>query len=89
MQALQAVGRPPYGQCDDSHAHLPWGVKATGKFRTAEEAEYPHMFCKVVAAIVKANTRDPAPEASVEIVDVSTRDRGGVETRPDKSWEDA
>eukprot|EP00972_Heterocapsa_arctica_P074183 10948727-Heterocapsa_arctica.AAC.1 len=66
MQALQAVGRPPYGRCDDSHTHLPWGVKATGEFRTAEEAEYTRVFCRIVAAIVKINTRDPTPVANVE-----------------------
>eukprot|EP00972_Heterocapsa_arctica_P000545 80448-Heterocapsa_arctica.AAC.1 len=65
MQALQAVGKSPHGRCNGAHSHLPWGVKASGAFRTAEEAEYPLIFCKIVARIVRANTHDP-PTVDIE-----------------------
>jgi hypothetical protein len=58
---LAALGSPPYGACDGSHRHKPWGINAEGTFNTAQEAEYPYQFCNVVAQLVAKHT---TPRAS-------------------------
>ena len=42
--------------CDKSHQHLPW--KSAGKLMTSTEAEYPDLFCKILAdEFVKLNPK--------------------------------
>ena len=41
LPELSALAR----QCDNSHPHRPWGILPSGDFSTADEAEYPEVFC--------------------------------------------
>ena len=63
---LAALSSPPYGACDGAHHHKPWGVHASGSFNNAEEAEYPHKFCHVVAQLLSKHMPVPlsSPPAS-------------------------
>ena len=40
------------GPCGQKHVHLPWGQDVSGKFRTADEAEYPEGMCIAVADVI-------------------------------------
>ena len=64
--------------CDGSHSHLPWGLAKdeTGLFATAQERNYPELFCKRIAARaardlavvrVKAPRGDPQSKSSAGV----------------------
>ena len=48
--------------CDHSHSHLPWGMKQNKEgFATAEERNYPQLFCKRIARLVGDHFKVVAP----------------------------
>ena len=50
-------------RCDGGHSHLPWGAQMAGSnflgFATAEEAEYPQVFCEKVAKALMEHVAGP------------------------------
>lgn len=52
-------------RCDGGHTHLPWGAQMAGSnflgFATAEEAEYPQVFCEKVAKALAEQVKSAPP----------------------------
>eukprot|EP00973_Karenia_brevis_P082864 11489663-Karenia_brevis.AAC.1 len=46
--------------CDKSHTHKPWGLMTDKSgFATAEERQYPALFCARLAALIKDQLQPP------------------------------
>ena len=76
--------------CDGSHEHAPWGVTAEGRFATAEEAAYPRVLCRRLAAQLVAALRRtglvhrtmPASGVNLHVRTAANRQFGGARSVP-------